>query len=98
MFLFLRRKGKWEYKHVTGIKQEDGTFAVDCKYDCFSGQSMLGWKSWHNFLPESHTAEFYKQRSEHAPVHKISKHFILSGDKGSNTRVGGLLPVVSVTQ
>ena len=37
--LFLRHKGNWEYKHVMGIKQADGTFAVDCKYVCFSGQS-----------------------------------------------------------
>ncbi|XP_055420235.1 odorant-binding protein-like isoform X1 [Bubalus kerabau] len=28
-YFFVKRKGKWEYKHVTGIKQEDGTFAVD---------------------------------------------------------------------
>ncbi|XP_055420236.1 odorant-binding protein-like isoform X2 [Bubalus kerabau] len=30
-YFFVKRKGKWEYKHVTGIKQEDGTFAVDFK-------------------------------------------------------------------
>ena len=54
--LFLRYKGKWEHKHVTGIKQDDGAYAVDCKYENFTAQSMLGWKSWHNFLQKSHTA------------------------------------------
>uniref|UniRef100_A0A8C2RTC7 Lipocalin/cytosolic fatty-acid binding domain-containing protein n=1 Tax=Capra hircus TaxID=9925 RepID=A0A8C2RTC7_CAPHI len=28
-YFYVKHKGKWEYKHVTGIKQEDGTFAVD---------------------------------------------------------------------
>ncbi|XP_010829420.1 PREDICTED: uncharacterized protein LOC104981863, partial [Bison bison bison] len=28
-YFFVKHKGKWEYKHVSGIKQEDGTYAVD---------------------------------------------------------------------
>ncbi|XP_042097888.1 odorant-binding protein-like [Ovis aries] len=28
-YFYVKHKGKWEYKHVTGIKQDDGTFAVD---------------------------------------------------------------------
>ena len=59
LVLFLRHKGKWERKHVMGIKQDDGTYAADCKYEYFTGQSIVGWESWHNFLPKSHTAEFY---------------------------------------
>ncbi|XP_020727945.2 odorant-binding protein-like isoform X2 [Odocoileus virginianus] len=27
--LFLRHNGKWEHKHVTGIKQDDGAYAAD---------------------------------------------------------------------
>ena len=57
--LFLRHKGKWEHKHITGIKQDDGAYAVDCKYEYFTAQSMVGWESWHTFLQKSHTAEFY---------------------------------------
>ncbi|XP_020727947.2 odorant-binding protein-like isoform X3 [Odocoileus virginianus] len=29
--LFLRHNGKWEHKHVTGIKQDDGAYAADFK-------------------------------------------------------------------
>ncbi|XP_055249418.1 odorant-binding protein-like [Moschus berezovskii] len=28
-YFYVKHKGKWEYKHVTGIKQDDGTYAVE---------------------------------------------------------------------
>ncbi|XP_055249423.1 odorant-binding protein-like [Moschus berezovskii] len=28
-YFYVRHKGKWDYKHTTGIKQDDGTYAVD---------------------------------------------------------------------
>ena len=31
-------------------KTDDGTYVFECKYVCFTGQSMFGWKSGHNFL------------------------------------------------
>ena len=44
--LFLRLNGEWVAKHVTGEKKENNTYVADFKYDCFTGQSMFGWKSW----------------------------------------------------
>ncbi|OWK12008.1 hypothetical protein Celaphus_00003408, partial [Cervus elaphus hippelaphus] len=35
---YVRHEGKWEHKHVMGIKQEDGTYAADCKYECFTDE------------------------------------------------------------
>ena len=38
------------------------------------------------------------QRGEQAAFPKISERFALSWAKGSNTRLGGLLPIMSVAQ
>lgn len=84
MYFFLINQGKWENKHVTGIKQDDGTYAAECKYEYFTGQSMLGWKSWHNILQKSHSSRILNstatnnQRAEQPLIPKISSHFILS--------------------
>ena len=62
---------------------------------CLGGN--LGTASFRN-PTQLNSTPTNSQRSEHAPVHKISKHFILSGDKGSNIWLGGLHAIMSVTQ
>ena len=77
----LRHKGKWENKHAMGIKQEDGTYHAHCKYESITGQSMLGWKSWHNSLQKSHSSRILNstatnnQRAGQPVVPKISSLF-----------------------
>ena len=33
-------------KNITGERQENFVFTVECKYECFTGKSVFQWKSW----------------------------------------------------
>ena len=50
-----------------------------------------------NKLTHLNSTPTNNQRDDQAAVPKISNQFTLAWDKGSNTLLGGLLPIVSVT-
>ena len=100
--LFLSSNGKWGITHVIGTRQDDGTYVFECKYMsvsltkvCLGGN--LGTTSFSKCTHLNSTLT-KNHRGEQAVIPKISKLFTLSQGKCSNTKLGGLLTVVSVTQ
>lgn len=48
--LFLRVNGEWQKNMSGGMEESQQHLTDEYKYECFIGQSMFGWRFWHNYI------------------------------------------------
>ncbi|XP_055249420.1 odorant-binding protein-like [Moschus berezovskii] len=70
VYFYIRDKGKWDYKHVTRMKQDDGAYAVD-----YEGKNVfeVAYASKHVLVAHNNNVDEHGKKTVFAELGKLHR-------------------------